>query len=49
MNELIKRGIEAVKRCIERHDMETAFVLLMLCQLIAGDEMEVTFTREEEE
>ena len=49
MNELIKRGIEAVKRCIERHDMETAFAILMLCKVIAGDEMEVTFTREEEE
>lgn len=44
---MIKRAIEAIKRSVEHHDMQTVIVLVELCKYIAGDEFQVWIESED--
>lgn len=44
---IIKRAIEAIKRCVENHDMRTVLVLVELCKYIAGDDFQVWIESED--
>lgn len=46
---MIKRAIEAVKRCVENHDMQTVLVLVELCKYIVGDDLQVWIETESED
>lgn len=46
---MIKRAIEAIKRSVENHDMQTVLVLVELCKYIAGDAFQVRIDRESED
>lgn len=45
---MIKRAIEAIKRCVANHDMQTVLVLVELCKYIAGDDFQVWIETESE-
>lgn len=43
---LIKKGIDQIKKLIEeKHDVESALIIMELCKYIAGDNFEVTIER----
>lgn len=39
---LIHDAIEQIKKCHEKHDMESVLVLIRLCKYIAGDSFQVS-------
>ena len=43
---LIKKSIDQMKKLIEeKHDMESALIIMELCKYIAGDKFEVKLER----
>ena len=38
---LINGGIDAVKRCVDNHDMDSVLAILHLCKAIGGDKFSV--------
>lgn len=39
--EVIIDGIDAIRRCVKNHDMESAVAIIKLCKAIAGDRFKV--------
>ena len=39
---LIHDAIEQIKKCHEKHDMESVLMLIRLCKYIAGDSFQVS-------
>lgn len=46
---LIHDAIEQIKKCCEKHDMESLLMIIRLCKYIAGDEFKVRIEIEAEE
>ena len=44
--EVITEAIEAMKRCVVNHDMQTFMVLAKMCKMIAGDDFDITIEKD---
>ena len=46
--EIVNDGIEAMRRCVKNHDMDTLLVIARMCKVIAGDRFSIEVEKDGE-